>query len=173
MRFIVGWGRVYLHDQLLADIVGETRPYISAINLHSHCLLGGGGFIYIIHYWLILLVKPAPTFLQKICIAIVCWAGRVYLHHPLLADIFGETRPYYATINLHSHYLLGGDGFIYIINYGLILLVKPAPTSLNLTDLRSPDKRTDNTVKIFSQRISHSLKFPLAAFSINFSHQHI
>jgi hypothetical protein len=36
-------GRVYLSPQFLADIVGETRPYNSAKNLHSHCLLGGAG----------------------------------------------------------------------------------------------------------------------------------
>jgi len=71
----VGWGRVYLHHPLLADILGGTRPYNSAKNLHCHCLLGGGGFIYIIHYWLIFLVEPAPTIRQKICIAIVCWVG--------------------------------------------------------------------------------------------------
>jgi hypothetical protein len=70
-----GWGRVYLHHPLLADIVGETRPYYSAKNVNCHCFLGGGGFIYIIHYWLILLVKPAPTIPQKMCIAIVCWLG--------------------------------------------------------------------------------------------------
>jgi hypothetical protein len=62
------------------------------------------------------------------CIPIVCWAGRVYLSPQLLADIVGETRPYYSAKNVHSHCLLGGDGFIYIINYWLILLVKPAPT---------------------------------------------
>ena len=43
LLLFVGWGRVYLHYQLLADIVGETRPYYSAINVHSHCLLGGAG----------------------------------------------------------------------------------------------------------------------------------
>jgi hypothetical protein len=26
LPLFVGWGRVYLHHQLLADIVGETRP---------------------------------------------------------------------------------------------------------------------------------------------------
>jgi hypothetical protein len=72
--------------------------------------VGRGGFIYIINYWLIFLVKPAPTIRQSICIAIGCWAGRVYLHYQLLADIFGETRPYYSAINLHSHCLLGGAG---------------------------------------------------------------
>jgi hypothetical protein len=56
----------------LADIVAEIRPYYSAKNVHCHCLLPGGGFIYIINYWLILLVKPAPTIRQKMCIAIVC-----------------------------------------------------------------------------------------------------
>jgi hypothetical protein len=51
--------------------------------------------------------------------------GRFFLHHPLLADIVGETRPYNSAINLHCHCLLGGGGFFYIIHYWLILLVKP------------------------------------------------
>ncbi|MEG4465801.1 hypothetical protein QUB47_02890, partial [Microcoleus sp. AT9_B5] len=60
--------------------------------------------------------EPAPTIMRKMCIAIVCWVGRVYLNHQLLADIVGEPAPTIMQIQLCKKCALqlfvGWGGFI-------------------------------------------------------------
>jgi hypothetical protein len=57
---IYGWARAGFRDcQLLAHIIGETRPY--QIRRTSGFMVGRGRVLEIVNYWHILSVKPAPT----------------------------------------------------------------------------------------------------------------
>ncbi len=66
---IYGWARVGFRDcQLLANIVGETRPYQ---------IRRRGRVLEIVNYWQILSVKPAPTKSAKCTSGFMVGRGRV------------------------------------------------------------------------------------------------